>query len=189
MLVNSAAFLVHVEALLRLHQRRPALNKVEVAHQAVRVEVVLLDVERRGHISVRVHLRRTEHQPEILVFNHASRSGVKQVALLVRCLAFLVVVKSRRVLKQDQVALGVAVQSAQYVALVKGPRAGGDLRSVGLSRVQLLVALEVLLVLGGLLSRVLLDGRIALLLLGQLLLLELGLLLLCLHLLYGLQFL
>lgn len=60
---------------------------------------------------------------------------------------------------------------------------------MGLSRVQLLVALEVLLVLGGLLSRVLLDGRIALLLLGQLLLLELGLLLLCLHLLYGLQFL
>lgn len=60
---------------------------------------------------------------------------------------------------------------------------------MGLSRVQLLVALEVLLVLGGLLSRVLLDGRIALLMLGQLLLLELGLLLLCLHLLYGLQFL
>lgn len=118
-LVNTACFLVDVEALARLHEDGFAVRVVEVAHNLVGVEVEFLNAERRWNFTTLVHFVAAEHWLASHVFDDVLSLGVSQVTTLVDWLSLFVVLATILVLKNNNVTFVVSIEVSEDVVLVE----------------------------------------------------------------------
>jgi len=141
-LVHAAPLLVHEKALLALQQAGEELGSlglgfflvgaalaalagsgavfggvdpVEVAHQGVRVEIVLLEAEGSRYFTTLVQVRLGEHLLALVVLDDVAGGGVSQVAALVGGSSGLVLDVAFFVLEDDDVALLIAVEISKDI--------------------------------------------------------------------------
>lgn len=93
-LVDTSAFLIHEETLLRLHEFGLAVLVVKVAHQVVCIEVMSLNAEWCWNLTARVQLVLTKHLLEILILNHTTSLRVNQVTTRVDKVSIFILILS-----------------------------------------------------------------------------------------------
>ena len=128
--VDSATFLVHIEALFRLQElwngatSALIILELKIAHQVMGVEVELLDAEGCWNLALFIDVCGIEELLFSMVLENVTCVGILQITAHVCRMACLVYVLSSGILKDNDIAAIVSVKLAEDIVYVEGPAIG-----------------------------------------------------------------
>lgn len=112
MLVHAASLLVDVEALACFHENGFTVRVIEIAHDLVRIEIELLNAERRRNFTTLIHFVAVEHGLTSHVLDDVARLGVSEVTTLVDWFPLLVVLAAILVFQNDNITFIISIEVA-----------------------------------------------------------------------------